>query len=218
MKNIIAPSILGADFSKLGESFKIFEDSGIRWVHLDIMDGHFVPNLSFGPPVIASLRKKTKLFFDVHLMVQNPEKIIDDFILAGADAITVHVEACTHLQRDLQTIRAGGKMVGVALNPATSLSTLDWVLDDIDFVLLMSVNPGFGGQSFLPGSMSKIKKLKQLVNSVSHEIRIAVDGGVCEANIDELKKAGVEIFVIGSALFKGEDLEHSLKKYLGYFT
>ncbi len=213
MQKLIAPSILSADFSKLGEELSLLEQAKADWLHLDIMDGHFVPNLTFGPPVVRSLRKISNLFFDVHLMVDNPESMIDEFIDAGADAVTLHAETCLHLDRYVQKIKLAGKKAGVALNPATTNLSLEWVLDDLDFILIMSVNPGFGGQAFLPFALEKIRQLKEMTIKRHSQALIAVDGGINETNIREVGLAGADILVIGSALFKEDSYAEAIKKY-----
>ncbi|MFH0811752.1 MAG: ribulose-phosphate 3-epimerase [Pseudomonadota bacterium] len=204
-KPIIAPSILSADFARLGEEIVTIEKAGADWVHVDVMDGHFVPNITIGPPVVASLRKTTKLPFDVHLMIEAPDKYIEQFAKAGADIITVHVEASTHLHRTIQFIKEQGCKAGVSLNPATPLNAIDYILPDVELVLIMSVNPGFGGQNFIPGVLPKIRDLKEIIIKRGVNVEIEVDGGINVNIIGEAAKAGAEIFVAGSAVFGSED-------------
>jgi ribulose-phosphate 3-epimerase len=202
---IIAPSVLAADFSRLAEEIAAVEAAGADWIHLDIMDGHFVPNLTFGAPVVKMLRKCTKLPFDAHLMVTHPEHMIDAFADAGCDYITVHVENTVHLHRVLSAIRARGVKAGVALNPATLPETITYIAPLIDLVLVMSVNPGFGGQLFVPEVLSKIQWLKELSLKNQHNFKIAVDGGIDPQTIGQVAKAGATIFVAGSAIFGAKD-------------
>ena len=202
----IAPSILAADFSRLGEEIVRLEAAGADIIHLDIMDGHFVPNITIGPSVIKALRPLTKLPFDVHLMIDNPDRYIDDFIDAGADILTVHVEACPHLHRTIQKIHQRGIKAAVALNPATSLSTIEWILKDLDMVLIMTVNPGFGGQSFIEPMIQKVKELRKLADSAGKDLNIEVDGGIGPDNIGLITDAGANIIVAGSAVFKTGDV------------
>ncbi|MGI6562447.1 MAG: ribulose-phosphate 3-epimerase [Clostridia bacterium] len=207
----IAPSILSADFSALGNELKRVEAAGADYIHIDVMDGHFVPNITFGPPVVKAIRKYTKLPFDVHLMITDPDKYIDDFVNAGADIITVHAEACVHLNRTIQNIKDKGIKAGVVLNPATSLSVLDWVLNDIDMVLIMSVNPGFGGQKYIERCTSKIAALKEKIDSLNLKTDIEVDGGITADNIGKVVKAGANVIVAGSAIFKHKDLGEAVR-------
>lgn len=202
---IIAPSILSADFSRLGEDIKAVERAGADWIHIDVMDGHFVPNITIGPMIAEAVNRVTDLPLDVHLMIESPDRYISDFAKAGADYISVHAEACTHLNRTVSLIRHVGARPGVALNPATPLEALEWVLEDLDFVLIMSVNPGFGGQSFIKNSLDRIRRLKQMIDERHLQTIIQVDGGVNAATIREISDAGVDSFVAGSAIFGSDD-------------
>lgn len=205
IKKIIAPSILSADFSRLGEEIAAIEKGGADWVHVDVMDGHFVPNITIGAPVVASIRKITKLPLDVHLMIQDPDKYIEKFAKAGADIITIHVETSPHLHRSVQFIKDQGCKAGVSLNPATSLATLDHILSEVDMVLIMTVNPGFGGQEFIPSVLPKIKRLREKISEKGIVVDIEVDGGVNINTISKVAQAGGNIFVAGNAVFTTPD-------------
>ncbi len=204
-KCMIAPSILSADFSRLGEEIRAVEIAGADVIHIDVMDGHFVPNITIGPLIVAAARRVTDLPLDVHLMIKEPDKYIPSFVAAGADWITVHVETCLHLQKTLSSIKEAGKKAGAVLNPATSLTTLDYVLEMVDVVMVMSVNPGFGGQSFIPSSLQKIRRLRALLDQVNPEAGIEVDGGVGPNTIGAIAEAGANIFVAGSAIYGQSD-------------
>lgn len=209
----IAPSILSADFSKLEQEISLIEKGGADLIHLDIMDGHFVPNITFGAPVIKKLRKTTDLLFDVHLMIENPEDYIEDFVDAGADIITVHAESTVHLHRLIQNIKSHGVKAAVSLNPATPLGVLEYVLEDLDMVLIMSVNPGFGGQSFIPQCKEKIKILKKMITDKNLDIDIQVDGGVKLDNVKEIVKCGANVIVAGSAIFGADDVVEATRQF-----
>ena len=198
---ILSPSLLSSDFSRLGEELAALEEAGLSWVHWDVMDGSFVPNITFGPPVIANLRKKSSLFFDVHLMIREPERHLEAFADAGAQMLVVHAEACLHLERTIAEIHRLGMQAGVALNPATPLCFIEEVLGDLDMVLIMSVNPGFGGQKFLPGSYAKITRLADAIGTRKCKTLIQVDGGVTPDNTAALVQAGADVLVSGSAFF-----------------
>jgi ribulose-phosphate 3-epimerase len=201
----IAASILSADFARLGEQVQAAEVGGADWIHVDVMDGHFVPNMTVGPVVVRALRPITRLPLDVHLMIEQPERLIPDFAQAGADILTVHVETCPHLQRTIQQIKELGVKAGVTLNPATSLSTLEEILPDVDMVLIMSVSPGFGGQSYLPGSTARIARLRQMLDERGLSgVEVEVDGGIKADNAAEVAAAGASVLVIGSGIFNDQ--------------
>jgi ribulose-phosphate 3-epimerase len=208
----IAPSILSADFARLGEEIKAIEVAGADYVHVDVMDGHFVPNITIGPLVVEAIRPVTSLPLDVHLMIENPDDYIPAFAEAGADIIVVHAEAVRHLHRTLQLIKSLGKKAGVSLNPATSLSSLDIILPELDLVLLMTVNPGFGGQSFINGSLEKIAELRQRIDHLGMPIELEVDGGVKVDNIEQIAAAGADVFVAGSAVFGSADYQGTISQ------
>ena len=201
----IAPSILSADFSRLGEDIRAVDRAGADYIHVDVMDGHFVPNITIGPLVVAALRKVTDKPLDVHLMIENPDLYIPEFARAGADIITVHQEAVPHLHRTVQLIKSLGKKAGVSLNPATPEATLDVILDELDLVLVMSVNPGFGGQAFIPSALDKIRALRQRISQRGLATELEVDGGVKLDNIGEVVAAGADVLVAGSAVFNTDD-------------
>jgi len=207
---IIAPSILAADFSRLGDEIKAVEQAGADWIHVDVMDGHFVPNITIGPAVVESIRKVTELPLDVHLMIENADKYIPDFISAGSDIITVHVEACPHLNRTIQLIKEKDIMAGVVLNPATPLSSLEEILHEIDIVLLMSVNPGFGGQKFIPSMLDKIQNLNEIMSNYDHPMALEVDGGITPENAGDVVQAGAGVLVAGSAVFNSKDYKKAI--------
>jgi len=207
---LIAPSILSADFNRLGGEIKAVEEAGADLIHVDVMDGHFVPNITIGPLVVNAAANIATKPLDVHLMISDPDKYIDSFAKAGADWITVHVEACTHLHRTVARIKELGKKAGVVLNPATSLSTLDYVLEDVGVVMLMSVNPGFGGQKFIPSTLTKIWQLRQRIDALGLDIDIEVDGGISPSTIAEVAEAGANVFVAGSAVYGSRDYKETI--------
>ena len=210
----LAPSILAADFARLAEQVSAAEEGGATLLHVDVMDGHFVPNLTVGPPVVASLRKATKLPLDVHLMIEDPDQYIPAFVEAGADWVSVHQEACRHLNRKLELIRSRGARVGVVLNPATPVQTLEEVLDLVDYVLVMSVNPGFGAQKFIPATLEKVRRLALIRQGRGMRFRIEIDGGIALNTIADAVRAGVEILVAGNAVFSQGDPAHNARQLL----
>lgn len=214
----LAPSILSADFSRLAESVAQIEKGGAHLIHVDVMDGHFVPNISFGAPVMKSLCGKTQMPFDVHLMIENPDQYIENFVTEQTEYITVHQEACVHLNRTISHIKSLGVKAGVSINPATSLSTLDCILEDVDLVLLMSVNPGFGGQKLISSILQKAKTLSRMKKDGGMDFKIEIDGGITLANVREAVDAGVEIIVAGSSVFGTESPEQSVKEFLDIFN
>ena len=211
--NYLSPSILSADFANLGEQIKELDKAGAQYVHIDVMDGMFVPSISFGMPIMKSIRKITERVFDVHLMIEDPDRYIDDFAAAGADLITVHVETCKHLDRTIAAIKEKGLLAGVALNPATPLSTIEWILPKVDMVLIMSVNPGFGGQSMIPYCVDKVRELKAMIEKKGLNTDIQVDGGVNHKNVTDFLEAGANVIVAGSAVFNG-NITENVEKFL----
>ena len=207
----IAPSILSADFARLGEEIRAVEAAGADWIHVDVMDGHFVPNITIGPLVVEAARRSTPLPLDVHLMISAPERYVDDFVRSGADLITVQAEACIHLNRTLQMIRSSGIQCGVVLNPATPLAALEWVIEDLDVVMLMSVNPGFGGQSFIPNTLDRIRRLRKTIDDRGLSTLIEIDGGVNTETIAAIADAGADVFVAGSAIFGSPDYAQTIR-------
>lgn len=202
---LIAPSILSADFANLGQDIRAVESAGADWIHVDVMDGHFVPNITMGPLVVEAVRRSTRLPVDVHLMIENPDRYIAEFAKAGANYISVQVETCLHLHRSIHLIKENGCKAGAVLNPATPLSTLEWTLEDLDFVLIMSVNPGFGGQKFIRSSLEKIRCLRALIDDNGLNVLIQIDGGVNKTTVKEIVEAGANVLVAGSAIFGSDD-------------
>jgi len=210
---LIAPSILSADFSRLGEEIKAVEAAGADWIHVDVMDGHFVPNITIGPLIVKAARRSTKLPLDVHLMIENPDRYIPEFVEAGADLLAVQVETCPHLHRTIQMIREGGVRPCVVLNPATPLSAVEWILEDVDVVMIMSVNPGFGGQKFIPASLERIRLLRKMRDERGLSTLIEVDGGVNANTIGDVAAAGADVFVAGSAIYGTEDYAAAINQF-----
>ncbi len=217
MDHILAPSILSADFKRLGEDIKFCEKGGAKYLHIDVMDGSFVPNISFGMPVIKSIRSCTDLVFDVHLMIEDPQRYIEDFVACGADILTIHAEATRHLDRAVNAIKEAGMKVGVALNPATSLDTIRYIMPMLDMVLLMSVNPGFGGQRYIGYVTDKIRKLRAFSDEKGLDLDIEVDGGITLQNVESILEAGANVIVAGSSVFKGDPAEN-IKQFLRIFS
>jgi len=215
MNKLIAPSILSADFAQLGQEVMSVERAGADWIHADVMDGHFVPNITFGPLIVEAVRKITTLPVDVHLMIENPDHHIPAFIKAGANYISVQVEACPHLNRTIQIIKESGVHAGVVLNPATPLESIEWVLEYVDYVLIMSVNPGFGGQQFIANSLKRVAELRRMIDTRGLSTLIEIDGGVNEHTIADIARAGVDVFVAGSAIFGRGNYKQVIDKFRG---
>jgi ribulose-phosphate 3-epimerase len=211
MMKLIAPSILSADFAKLGDEIKAVEAAGADWIHADVMDGHFVPNITIGPLVVEAVKRVTTLPIDVHLMIENPDNYIAAFAAAGASYISVQVETCSHLNRTVQLIKDCGAQAGVVLNPSTPVASLEWILEYVDYILIMSVNPGFGGQAFIPNSINKIKALRNHIQERGLSVLIEVDGGVNEKTIAQVAAAGADVFVAGSAIFGSKDYQTTIQ-------
>ncbi len=207
---IIAPSILSADFTTLGKEINDVEKAGADWIHIDVMDGQFVPNITYGPIIVKASKKATSLPLDVHLMIKTPDLIIPDFIKAGADLISVHAEACPHLHRTIQLIKQNNVKAGVALNPATPIEAVEWIMDEVDFILIMSVNPGFGGQKFIASSIEKIERVASLKKKKNPDLIIQVDGGINDKTVQNVSKAGATSFVAGSYIFNAPDYERQI--------
>ena len=210
---LIAPSILSADFSKLGDEIRAVEKAGADWIHIDVMDGHFVPNITIGPLVVDAVKKVTDLTLDVHLMIENPDKYIQAFADAGADLITVQVETCVHLNRVIQMIHQTGAKAGAVLNPSTPLSTLDWELENLELVMVMGVNPGFGGQKFIPAALDKVRALRSIIQEKGLKTLIELDGGVNKKTIKEIADAGVDVLVSGSAIFGNDNYIETIQDF-----
>ncbi len=209
---LISPSILSADFARLAEAVQMVEAAGADWIHVDVMDGHFVPNLTVGPPMVEALRKVTSLPLDVHLMMTNPDEFIPEFVDAGADLLTVHVEACPHLHRTVQSIKERQVKAGVSLNPATSVTSVEEILGDVDLVLVMSVNPGFGGQQFISSSLDKIRRIRTMINNSRSSAHLEVDGGVNLTNAASVIQAGANVLVAGSAIFGSKNIPETIRQ------
>lgn len=214
----LSPSILSADFANLLMDIKTVEDAGVELLHIDVMDGHFVPNISLGPVILNSIKGKTSIPFDVHLMIESPDKYIQNFAQAGADIITVHAEACPHLHRTIQNIKSCGVKAGVSLNPATPLCVIENVLEELDMVLIMSVNPGFGGQKFIGSSLRKIRKLREMIEERGLDIDIEVDGGIKIDNVQKVIEAGANVIVAGSAIFGGDNIKENVAAFKEKFN
>jgi ribulose-phosphate 3-epimerase len=213
LMKLIAPSILSADFSKLGEEVEAVEAAGADWIHADVMDGHFVPNITIGPLIVEAVKRVTSLPIDVHLMIENPDNYIPAFAKAGASWISVQIETCVHLNRTVQLIKENGARAGVVLNPSTSVDTVEWILEYVDYILIMSVNPGFGGQAFISNSLNKIKTLHRLIQDKGLNTLIEVDGGVNEETIADVSAAGTDVFVAGSAIFGIRDYQKTIQSF-----
>jgi len=213
----IAPSILSADFARLEEEIGLVEEAGADMIHIDVMDGHFVPNITIGPAVVASIRRVTRLPFDVHLMIEHPERYIDAFVGAGSDYITVHAETASHLHRTVSVIREAGVKAGLSVNPATSLSSVEEIIGDLDLLLVMTVNPGFGGQQFITTVLPKIERARALIDARAPDVLLEVDGGITPDNIADVSEAGADIFVAGSSIFQSDDYRRTIAAMKGMF-